>query len=152
MPRLSRDQWESVRAEREAGTTFAELAKRYGVSVGAIHRRAQIEAWGDGRDVAEIVRRRAAEKVNGILNGVHPKKRAEALDRAAERAAEVIERHKADWAQHRQIFGAIAADFEAAKHAKIAAEMLRIRHQGERSAWGLDESAQAPQITIRREW
>lgn len=46
MPRLSADKWEQIRAEREAGASFGELAKRYSVSVGAIHKRAKAEGWG----------------------------------------------------------------------------------------------------------
>ena len=43
MPRLSSDQWESIRAEREAGASFGDLAQKYGVDKAAIVRRAKIK-------------------------------------------------------------------------------------------------------------
>lgn len=152
MPRLTADQWADVRAEREAGATFRDLAEKYGVSLGSLSHRARKEKWGDGTDVQKEIRRRAAEKSHGVSDAVRHKKRAEALDRAASRAAEIIEQHKQDWQDHRQRFGAITPDFETGKHAKINAEMLRIRHQGERIAWGLEDANPTPQITIKREW
>ncbi|TYO91442.1 hypothetical protein [Oceanicella actignis] len=152
MPRLSKEQWADVRAEREAGATFRELAEKFGVSDAAIVKRAKAEGWGDGSDVREQIRRKVSEKVSGLVSGADPKRRAEALDRAAQRAAEVIERHKADWEQHRQRFGAVTTDFESGKHAKINAEMLTIRQRGERLAWGLEDTNPAPKIEIKREW
>jgi hypothetical protein len=59
MPRLSRDTWAQIRAEREAGLSFGLLASRYGISKTAIIQRAKAEGWGDGADVAELVRRKA---------------------------------------------------------------------------------------------
>jgi hypothetical protein len=59
MPRLSRDTWAQIRAEREAGLSFGLLASRYGISKTAIVQRAKAEGWGDGTDVAELVRRKA---------------------------------------------------------------------------------------------
>lgn len=152
MPRLSADQWEQIRAEREAGATFAELAERHSVSVGAIHKRAKAEGWDDGKDVAEVIRRKVNEKINGVVNAVSPKKRAEAIDAAAERGAEVVRRHQADWDEHRARFGNVPDDFEVGKLAKISAEMLRIRHDGERRAWGLDDGESKPAIVIERSY
>ena len=64
------------------------------------------------------------------------------------RAAAVVERHKKDWEEHRARFGEVPPDFEDGKLAKITAEMLRIRHDGERRAWGLDEPAAKPDIIV----
>jgi hypothetical protein len=137
MPRLTADQWAQIRAEREAGASFPELAARFGVSHQAIQKRAKTEGWGDGV---------------GVVAACNPKKKAEAIDAAADRAAAVVERHKQDWDAHRARFGAVPEHFEDGKLAKITAEMLRIRHDGERRAWGLDEAAQAPTIEIVRSY
>lgn len=45
MARLTPDQWETIRAEREAGASFPEIAKRFYVSHQAIQRRAKKEGW-----------------------------------------------------------------------------------------------------------
>lgn len=152
MPRLSADQWAAIRAEREAGASFPELAEKYGVSHQAIQKRAKAEGWGDGTDVADTIRRKVAEKVAGVVAACKHKKKAEAIDAAAERGAEVVRRHQAEWEDHRARFGSVPADFEDGKLAKISAEMLRIRHEGERRAWGLDEAAGQPAIVIERSY
>lgn len=151
MPRYSSDKWEQIRAEREAGTPFSELAKRHSVSVGAIHKRAKAEGWGDGRDVAEIIRRKANEKVNGVVNAVSYKKRAEAIDAAAERSAEIIKRHQDEVnAVRERLYAGLQAHkaavtkeekalaFEDLKAAKIASETMLNIHRAERQAWGLE--------------
>jgi hypothetical protein len=138
MPRLSRETWADVRAEREAGASFPELAAKYGVSHQAIQKRAKAEGWGDGTDVAEVIRRKVAEKVARVVAGANPQKRAEAIDAEAEKRAAVVRMHQAEWDDHRARFGSVPEDFEAGKLAKISAEMLRIRQDGERKAWGLD--------------
>ena len=83
MARLTADQWETIRAEREAGKSFPELAKKHGVSHQAIQKRAKNEGWGDGADIGVTVRRKVAEKVAGVVAGCNPKKKAEALEDAA---------------------------------------------------------------------
>lgn len=47
MPRLTADTWETVRAEREAGASFPELAAKFGVSHQAIQKRATPEGQTD---------------------------------------------------------------------------------------------------------
>jgi hypothetical protein len=152
MPRLSRDQWETIRAEREAGASFPELAAKWGVSHQAIQKRAKAEGWGDGQDVAQAIRRKIAEKVAGVVASCNPKKRAEAIDAAADRSAEVVRRHQTEWEDHRARFGSVPADFDDGKLAKISAEMLKIRQEGERRAWGLDEASAQPSIVIERSY
>lgn len=152
MPRLTQDQWESVRAEREAGATFLDLASRFGVSHTAIIKRSKAEGWGDGQDVAEAIRRKVTEKVSGVVSTENPKKKAEAIDSAAERGAKIIARHQEDWEAHHEKFTVkvVADNFDMGKSAKICAEMLAIRQKAERSAYGLDdrEENNAPVITV----
>lgn len=160
MPRLSADQWETIRAEREAGASFPELAAKHGVSHQAIQKRAKAEGWGDGRDVGEIIRRKVAEKVSGVA-ACNPKKRAEAIDAAADRSAEVIKRHQEESSAIRErLYAGLKAHrvaeakedkqlaFEDLKAAKIASETLLNIHKAERQAWGLDVQA-AGEIVIK---
>ena len=152
MARLTADQWESVRAEREVGATFDSLAAKFGVSKTAIVKRSKSEGWGDGKDLNAAILRKVTEKVTGLVTSANPKKKAEAIDAAASRAAAVIEMHRAEWSEHRDAFGSVADDFEQGKHAKISAEMLTIRQRGERIAHGLDDTDARPVVTIERSY
>lgn len=149
MPRLTPDQWEQARALRESGSNLTEVAERMGVDRAAVSRRAKAEGWGDGTDLADAVRRKVTEKTHGIVTTGDAKKRAAALDAAADRVVEVVRRHQQEWADHRARFGSVPEDFEAGKHAKISSEMLLIRQKGERAAHGLDEAESKPDIVIR---
>jgi hypothetical protein len=165
MPRLSREIWADVRAEREAGASFPELAAKYGVSHQAIQKRAKAEGWGDGTDVAEVIRRKAAEKVAGVVVGCNPKKRAESINSAADRAAEVVRRHQEETnAARERLYAGLKAHkaavtredkllaFEDLKAAKIAAEALSIIQRLERINWGLEEASAKPEIVIERSY
>lgn len=151
MPRLTADTWETIRAEREAGSTFADLASRFGVSDAAIVKRSKRESWGDGTDLAKEIRRKVSEKVSGIVSATNPKKKAEAIDAAADRGAAIVARHRQDWEDHRARFtvNGVADDFDLGKSAKICAEMLAIRQKGERAAHGLDD---APEGAVTVSW
>jgi hypothetical protein len=151
MPRLTADQWETVRAEREAGSGFRELATRWGVSHQAIQKRSSVEGWNDGQDVGAAVRRKVAEKVAGVVATANPKKKAEAIDAAANRVAQIVTLHQQEWADHREQFGSVPEHFEAGKLAKISAEMLRIRQDGERRAHGLDNDTARTDVTVKWE-
>ena len=49
--------------------------------------RAQPGGWGDGSDVEEVVRRKVAEKVAGVVAAENHEKKAEAIDADAEKRA-----------------------------------------------------------------
>ena len=164
MPKLSRDDWEKIRAEREAGLSFGLLASRYGIDKAAIVRRAKAEGWGDGTDVAELVRRKAMEQVTGTAI-TDPEKKAAAIDRAAELAADVIRRHQAEAEQVRELFwrgleASQAAEtldekrlaFETLKAAKISSETLANLQRMERVSYGLDDHGGKTEIVIERSY
>jgi transposase-like protein len=137
MAGTQRKDWDTIRAEYEAGATMGDLSRRHGVDKSAISRRAKKEGWL--QDVSSTVNRLTEAKVNGIVNTVDPKKKVEALSRAADAKAAVILRHKAEWDRHQALINAAvdAGDFDAAKLAKITAETIKIRQEGERKAWGI---------------
>jgi len=164
MPKLSPDDWEQIRAEREAGLSFRRLASRHGVSKTAIIQRAKAEGWGDGADVAELVRRKASARVAGV-DIASPEKKAAAIDLAAELAADVIRRHQAEAEQVRELLwrgleASRAAEtldekrlaFETLKAAKISSETLANLQRMERISHGLDDATGKTEIVIERSY
>ena len=135
----ARYDWETIRAEYEAGTSQADLSRRHGESRKAIQKHITAEGWTQGS--SGTVNRMAEDKVAGIVAGCDPKKKAEALNRAADAVAAVMIRHKSEWERHQSLIDEAleAGDFDKAKLAKITAETLKIRQEGERRAWGISD-------------
>lgn len=161
MPRMTKAQWEDLRADREgAGMSFGALEKKYGVSRQAISKRANTENWGDGQDGDILASRRARELTSGIVAGGNYQKRAESIETAAVGKAVVLRRQQQDWETHRDAFGPDLLlesvdekpderqrKFERLKCAKISAEMLKLRHEGERRAHNIvDEDIPKPSV------
>jgi len=137
--------WETIRAEYETGATQSMLSRQHGVSRTAIQKHIEAEGWS--QDVEPVIQRKVAEKVAGIVAGCNPKKKAAALDAEAGRRADVVQRHRDEWEEHKDIVDTAIGtkDFEAAKLAKITAETLKIRQEAERKAWAIDQHT--PQVT-----
>ncbi|MDF0605392.1 hypothetical protein HZU77_006975 [Neisseriaceae bacterium TC5R-5] len=62
---------------------------------------------------------------------------------AADLRSDVLEQHRTEWQRHRNQYppleiGDEKAGFLRARIAKLAAEVIRLRQEGERKAWGLD--------------
>ncbi|MFR8578936.1 hypothetical protein [Bilophila wadsworthia] len=93
--RKQRYDWETIRAEYEAGSSMGKLSDKYGVDKAAISRRAKKEAWA--QDVTGAVDRAVDAKVNGIVNTVDPEKKAAAIASAADEKVAVIIRHREEW-------------------------------------------------------
>ena len=143
--KLTPEKWAEARLRRETGSGIREVAAWLGVDPAHVSRRAKAENWSDGKDLEDVIRRRVNEKVNGVVNTVDPKKRAEAVDQIADKRAAVQLRHQTEWDGVDVIRRAAIAevDFDKAKLAKITSETLLIKQTGERKAWGLD--AKEPQ-------
>ena len=55
----------------------------------------------------------------------------------------VLLRHREEWERHRPLMDeALSGDAEAVKLAKTVAETLKIRQEGERKAWGVQDRAE----------
>lgn len=136
--------WATIRAEYEAGTSQSELSRKFSVSRKAIQKHIESEGWT--QDLEPAIQRKVAEKVAGVVAGCDPKKKAIAIDAEASRRADVTNRHRDEWDEHKNLADEAIGmkDFEIAKLAKITAEMLKIRQEGERKAWGLDVAVAAP--------
>lgn len=148
MARTTADQWAEARAKREAGMSLSDVAKWLGVDRALVSRKATKEQWGDGSDLEEVIHRKVTEKVTGIVTPHDPKRLAEAIDAEAQKRVSVIERHKAEWDDHKGLMSSAVAerDFETAKLAKITAETIAIRQAGERKAWGLDTAEKVKHV------
>lgn len=147
----TRYDWETIRAEYETGATMGGLSRRHGVNKAAISRRARKEGWT--QDISGAVDRLAEAKINGVVNGVDPQKKAAAVDAAAERKASVIREQRDAWNGFKgDVREALAAnDFERLKCLKIASEALRNAQECERKAWGIVEADVRPAAVQKTE-
>ncbi len=157
MARLTKQQWDAARVKWEADpdATFRALGRDCGVTEAAVRQKAKAEGWtkfGSQKSINEAAQRKADEKLRADFAAEVQKSSIREL--AEDIRAGVIERHRADWAEHRKHFTTtgIAADFEMGKSAKISAEMLSIRQKGERAAYGLDEVTGQDAIVIERSY
>jgi hypothetical protein len=170
MPRLTEEEWHECRVLREStGMSFRMLAERFGVSDVAVLKRARKESWGDGGNANEVANRIARERAQGIVadKGNNYAHRANSISDAADKKAALLRRQQLDWEEHRTDFAKRLPDEQRAAEtgqeelahpegpkergsrlqaAKVAAEMLRVRHEGERRAYGItDQPDGAPQ-------
>jgi hypothetical protein len=143
--RLSREEWAAARLlwEKDPQQFDSTIAEKFGVSKQAVTQRRNAENWqriGTMHNVSERAHLLADATCRELASD---KKKAQAIDEAVEIRARVIEKHRSDWKEHRNQFDIadIARDFELGKSAKITAEMIKIRQEGERKAYGLDEQS-----------
>lgn len=149
--------WERVRAAFEVGgpsASFRALGEKFGVSHTAVRKRADAEGWK--QDLEPAIQRATTAHVSGAVSSGNPEKQQQAIDAEAAKRAEVIKRHRAEWQQiaalrqealalRRGADGkatreTVGAAFEAAKLAKITAELTGIQQAGERKAYRLDQA------------
>lgn len=145
MARLALEQWQEIRAKREIeGRNLQELAKEYGVSHQAISKRAKKEGWDDGSNHEEAIRRRVAKKVARLNATSSPTKLNEAIEAEAQRRAELIERHRAEWESLRNLELRAIADkddkdrIDKARALKLLVDQMVARQNQERKLWGVD--------------
>ena len=137
----ARYDWESIRTEYEAGMTQNGLSRKYGVSRAAVSQRAKREGWkrnesgSDSRDDANVVKQ-TPDPAGQCRAGLRAKNRNESGGKHT-----VIQRHREEWDKIRILIddAVTEQDAEAAKLAKITAETLKIRQEGERKAWGIQD-------------
>lgn len=162
MARLTLEEWAECRKMRETtGMSFRLLGERFGVSDVAVMKRSRKEQWGDGGNANEIANRLATESAAGIVadKGNNFAARATSINEAAEKKAALIRRQQEDWEEHRRRFdapklaGGDGEDLDMPepaplrvarlRDAKTAAEMLKVRHEGERRAYGITDEGEA---------
>lgn len=145
--RPSQEAWAEARTRWEADPkeNFETIGQAMGVSRVAVSKRAAKEGWERVKTLRQIVQKAQlqADKVSAKVSEVSGAPLKSAAELAVDVRSDVLERHRADWAEHRKFFGLdeIKEDFDNGKKAKISAEMLLIRQKGERAAYGLDEES-----------
>lgn len=147
MPRLSNTKWAEARADFEAGASARATAEKFGVSHAAVNKRVVSEGWT--QDYEEVIRRKVAAKVSGIVSSETIEKRAVAIDAEADRRVKVAERHiklveQATALQQQaigaQMDGKFAPDFDTQKSAKINSETVAILITLERKIHKLEDA------------
>lgn len=148
--RMSPEEWAGIRAKWETdprdGYTWIVTEMNLSVSDVAVLKRARKEGWAKKASLKTIVERaqaKADEKVSQKVSGkVSPLTESESVDLRAD----VIEKHRDEWGDHRRLFtlqDMLGEDgLGVARVAKTAAEAIKIRQEGERKAWGLDAIAE----------
>jgi len=163
---------------------MGRLAEVLGIAKQSVHARMKKDAaagdpWEKQQAMADIAARaqRIADRQARTTNAEAPAGKAETDSAVSKKAdatpdvsdaspipdadtpvnqrAEVIARHRREWAVVRGLSGEAikGRDFERAKLAKITSETIKIVQDGERRAWGLDAldpEKQAPVVVIER--
>lgn len=146
--RLSKSEWTGARQawEMSQAATDTSVAAEFGVSRQAVSLKRQAEGWQKVGALATVTQRAqlAADKINLAQDLAANPKKAEALETAVDIRADLLGQHRSEWSEHRKLFplANIRDDFNAGKSAKISAEMLRIRQDGERRAYGISDETQ----------
>jgi len=158
---MTAKEWGDVRARWESDPRdgYLWLVREMNLSVTdkAVLRKAKRECWSKKASLKSIVdaaQRKADAKVTRpAARNITPVTDGESVDVRAE----VIEKHRSEWARHRERFPLDAVvNFDKdhpeltevtsggeklARVSKTVAETIRLRQQGEREAWGLDAVA-----------
>ena len=141
--RLTKDEWAQARVAWETNPDMSDqaIAELFGITKQAVMEKRKRDEWARVGAMQNINQRAQLSADKTCLNLAIGKVKSDTIDLAVEIRADVLDRHRADWAEHRNHFtvAGIAKDFELGKSAKITAEMLKIRQEGERKAFGLDE-------------
>jgi len=153
--KLTPEQWQECKNRWEGdpreGYQWLITELSLPVSIEAVRKRAAAEIWKKAVRLRTIVQQAhlradagvGARKVDGMVDSMVV---ATTIDVAIDLRSGIIEKHRADWDEHRDLFplsaiaGTIKAgpNMEIGKAAKIGAEVIKLRQEGERRAWGLD--------------
>lgn len=152
--KMTPEEWEEARARWETdprdGYAWLKRELNLPVSEVAILKRARKELWAKKasmKTVAELAQFKADQKA---AKADKPLSEAESVDIRAN----ILETHRREWQEHRERFpfeaiitmvegnpasATLTEDGEKiARTAKVVAETIKHRQQGEREAWGLD--------------
>lgn len=148
---LTPEAWARIRGvwEGDLRTGFLWVARelRLRVTEHAVRRRAKLEGWSKAASLPTIVERAQLEADNAAGLKIRADSISElGVQNAVDLRSAIIETHRAEWAKHRETYTLASIEqaeqpAHRAKVAKLAAETLKIRQEGERKAWGLDAIA-----------
>lgn len=154
--------WESIRAEFEAGASTASLARKWGPSRAAIQKQAKAHGWE--KNAEQQIRAKVRAKLANTDRIASPVTREEAIEAEASRRVAIVRGHQLMFERCRTLFDEAlalrddavdaqgkpipgrgrAAAFEAMKLAKISTEAARNTMLGERLAHGIAEGEERP--------
>lgn len=105
--------WDAIHAEYRAGQlSNVMLGKKYGVTEGAIRKRAKAEGWQ--KDLADAVRQQVKEKlVRDEVRAPNARDR-EIVEAAATTGADVVRRHRRDISKGQEIVSMLFGQLEEA--------------------------------------
>jgi hypothetical protein len=106
--------WESISRLYRAGVrSLRDIGSEFGVSEGAIRKRAKKEGWP--RDLSEKIKARAEEKVriDSVRNGTQGASEAQIVEANAAVQADIIIAHRTDVPRKRELVNKLFAEVEA---------------------------------------
>jgi hypothetical protein len=146
--KVSKEAWRRARADWEATSerSLADVARDLGVAVPTVYARRTREGWKklfEPQTVAAAAHLRvdAAERILERQNAEFELVVAEKLDLSIDSRVKTINRARADWQEHRELFPLAQCKTNPglAVKARVLAEMLATRQRGEFLAYGLIE-------------
>ncbi|WP_019558489.1 hypothetical protein [Thioalkalivibrio sp. ALE12] len=123
--------WEAIAREYKAGQlSIREIGKKHGVTDGAIRQRAKRHGWK--RDLSDEVRRQAkSQALRDSLRSTNASDE-EIIEEAAKRGSEVIQTHRRDIRDGREIVEMMLSELKAeCQHHELLSELAEQRIQGE---------------------
>lgn len=160
-PKLTPEQWLECRHRWEAdhrdGYQWLVDEMNLPVAHVSVRRVALRDGWKKAGSMKSIVQRAHIQadaksakrndghtKGNGMGNALPSNSSVTHAEAAVDIRSDVIDKHRAEWSEHREIFplSSLVGNIEKGREGKIAAEMLKLRQDGDRKAWGLDAIVQ----------
>lgn len=149
--RLTSDEWAEARQlwEMDSAATDTSVADKFGVTRQAVAQTRQKQKWQKVGALATVTQRAQLAADAKTCAEQYP---GDAIDAAVDIRADLLGNHRAEWAEHRRLFklADISESFEKGKSAKISAEMIRIRQDGERKAYGISDEVQQQDSGARK--
>lgn len=142
-------QLDKARADREIlGMSLERIARKYGLSLNVLKRLAKDQLWGDGSNVDEASTRIAKERACVSAAAGVGQTVAERIASSADKKAKVLIRQQKDWEEHREAFR-LAGDKDELMRGKLSAEMLKLRHEGERKAYSISDAQETREQSVK---
>lgn len=143
-PKVTSEEWAELKVkwENDPRIGYAWLIKetKIGVTRDAIRKKAEQERWRKSPAIRTIVQQAHINADNISLG----KTDLNSIQNSIKLRSDIIELHRKEWNDHRRIFTLLKMEesLRYAQTAKMSAEVLKLRQDGERRAWALDAVAE----------
>lgn len=158
--------WDAIRHAYESGSDVHTLVSLHGLRPDTLRRKARDQGWQRRPTDTSPTTTPTATTTAGMLTTATattqtatataptvsavttttpptatPGIPAETMRTRAVTREDILRRHKDEWTRHAELVDAALddSDIELAKLAKVLAETMRIRQDGERRAWGIND-------------